>query len=220
MAGLDPPEDAPAVALFPQFESDLYQMVSTEVQGLTDAQLDFESDRWEWSKWSIRRNLSHLAFGDFRWLVDRWGPVLFPQGPSDIEDLDAIINSGYDRRLDEERYWEAETILAVVRRGLALCQSVLAGETVGTARSKEIKLDDSGNWPQYDQAHPRGIRWGPDDPSPVYITLEATLRHRYYEYMTHLYNIQRLKRAQGLAAAVAVPRVGYWVVDGWDRSEP
>ena len=47
MAGLDPPEAAPAVALFPQFESDLYQMVSNEVQGLTDAQLDFESDRWE-----------------------------------------------------------------------------------------------------------------------------------------------------------------------------
>ena len=47
MAGLEPPDNAPAVVLFPQFESDLYDMISTEVQGLTDAQLDFESDRWE-----------------------------------------------------------------------------------------------------------------------------------------------------------------------------
>ena len=70
------------------------------------------------------------------------------------------MNSGYDRRLDEERYWEVDSVLAVVRRGLALCQSVLAGETVGTARSKEIQLDDSGNWPQYDQAHPPGYPLG------------------------------------------------------------
>ena len=52
------------------------------------------------------------------------------------------------------------------------------------------------------------------------MTIEATLRHIYFEETTHLYNIQRLKRAQGLPTLVEVPRVGYWVVDGWDRSEP
>ncbi len=220
MAGLEPPDNAPAVALFPQFESDLYHMISTEVQGLTDGQLDFESDRWEWSKWSIRRNLSHVAFGDFRWLVLRWGPQLFPQGLPEIEDLDAIMASSYDRRLDEERYWEVDSILAVLRRGLGLCQSVLTGETVGTVRSKEIKTEDSGNWPQYHRAHPRGIRWDPGDPSQVYITLEATLRHRYYEHTTHLYNIQRLKRAQGLAPRVDIPFEGYWALPDWDQSQP
>ena len=46
------------------------------------------------------------------------------------------------------------------------------------------------------------------------------MRHIYFEETTHLYNIQRLKKAQGLTAVVDVPRVGYWVVDGWDRSEP
>jgi hypothetical protein len=52
------------------------------------------------------------------------------------------------------------------------------------------------------------------------MTIEAILRHIYFEETTHLYNIQRLKRAQGLTSIVAVPRVGYWVLDGWDRSEP
>ena len=40
------PDDAAATLLFPQFESGLYRIVSTEVAGLSDPQLDFESDRW------------------------------------------------------------------------------------------------------------------------------------------------------------------------------
>ena len=46
------------------------------------------------------------------------------------------------------------------------------------------------------------------------------MRHIYFEQTTHLYNIQHLKMAQGLPAAVDLPRVGYWVQNGWDRSEP
>ena len=64
--------DAPATDLFPQFGDRLYQMISSEVRSLTEAQLDFESEQWEWSKWSIRRNLSHMASGDYRWLWGRW----------------------------------------------------------------------------------------------------------------------------------------------------
>ena len=41
----------------------------------------------------------------------------------------------------------------------------------------------------------------------------------YFEEVTHLYNIQRLKRAQGLQAVVEVPKAGYWVLEGWDTSE-
>ena len=35
-----------------------------------------------------------------------------------------------------------------------------------------------------------------------------------------MYNIHRLKRAQGLAATVEIPSEGYWVLPNWDRSEP
>jgi hypothetical protein len=213
-------DDAPATALFPQYESELYQMMAGEVEGLTDEQLDFESDRWEWSKWSIRRNLSHLASGDFRWLVVRWGDQLFPGGPPDIEDLGSIINSPFDRRLDETRYWAVADILEKLREGLDLSRSILSRETVASIREKEIPNPRAGLWASFSDAHPRGVRPDPDNQGQVLISLEATFRHRYYEYITHLYNIQRLKRAQGLPARVQIPFEGYWALPGWDRSEP
>jgi hypothetical protein len=212
--------NAPATALFPQYESELYQMMAGEVEGLTDEQLDFESDRWEWSKWSIRRNLSHLASGDFRWLVVRWGDQLFPGGPPDIEDLDSIVNSPFDRRLDETRYWAVADILKKLREGLDLSLSILSRETVASIQEKELPNPQAGLWTSFSNAHPRGVRPDPDNQGQVLISLEATFRHRYYEYITHLYNIQRLKRAQGLPARVQIPFEGYWALPGWDRSEP
>ena len=130
--------DAPATSLFPQFENTIYQWVSAEVQGLTDAQLDFESDQWEWSKWSIRRNLSHLASGDLRWIWNRWGKVLFPKGLAKGEEYDRLLDSPFDRRLDENLYWEPEALLEKLTLGLDLCWSVLSSETVGSLRSKEL----------------------------------------------------------------------------------
>jgi hypothetical protein len=47
MAEPELPDDAPATALFPQFGSELYHMISSEIEGLTEEQLDFESDQWE-----------------------------------------------------------------------------------------------------------------------------------------------------------------------------
>ncbi len=48
---------------------------------------------------------------------------------------------------------------------------------------------------------------------------QTHLRHIYFEEITHLFNIQRLKRAQGLPTSTELPRVGYWALDGWDVSE-
>jgi len=70
------------------------------------------------------------------------------------------------------------------------------------------------------QVLPRGAWVDAQDPQFIHYTLEGSLWMLYYEVLTHLYTIQRLKRAQGLPTLVEVPRVGYWMVDGWDRSEP
>ena len=195
-------------------------MATSEVEDLTDAQLDFESDRWEWARWSIRRNLSHVASGDFRWLLLRWGHQLFPEGLPDVGDLESIAASPDDRRLDERRYWHLDSILAKLRESLSLCHEVLTRETVSSLRGKEIRNDNTGHWLLFYQAHPTGIRKDPADPAFAYLSLEATFRHRYFEHITHLYNIQRLKRAQGLAPRVSIPKEGYWTLPGWDRSEP
>ena len=219
MAQADIPESAPGTALFPQFQSDIYQMVAKEVRGLTDEVLDFESDRWEWSKWSIRRNLSHVASGDLRWIWVRWGEILFPNGLPNSAELDFLCESPQDRRLDESLYWRVEDILPKLRLGLDLCWSVLSKETVKSLREKVIETPSGAMWGQYPGLFPGGIRDIPGDTSKINLTLEATFIHRYYEYTTHLYNIQRLKRAQGVETQVDIPEEGYWVQPDWDRSE-
>ena len=70
------------------------------------------------------------------------------------------------------------------------------------------------------KAHPVGVTLVDATNKEIDITLEATFRHMYFEEITHLYNVHRLKRAQGLPTVVPLPRTGYWVLDGWDRSEP
>ena len=213
-------DNSPATELFPQFQSRLYDMISAEVQGLNDPQLDFESDCWEWSKWSIRRNVSHLAAGDYRWLWMRWGPQLFPGGLPNGPELDRLLESPYDRRLDETLYWQLPDVLAKVREALGFCWSVLSAETVGSLRAKELETPSAVIWVEHSEMFSGGVRVDGADSSKAYITLEATMSHRYYEYLAHLYNMQRLKKAQGLEPVVEVPFEGYWAQPSWDRSEP
>lgn len=220
MSANDLPNDAPATRLFPQFSDQLYQMISFEVQDLTDAQLDFESEQWEWSKWSIRRNLSHMASGDFRWFWTRWGEELFPDGLANSGEIEALLDSPYDRRLDESKFWALDDILGTLRKGLDFAWSVLSSETVGSMRSREIESGDSELWSELRQANYTGIRLKPNHPGRIYISLEATFRHRYFEHITHLYNIQRLKRAQGLAPVADIPMEGYLALPTWDLSQP
>ena len=220
MANETLPETASGTALFPQFESDLFRMICNEIEGLTDAQLDFESDRWEWSLWSIRRNLSHMASGDLRWFWQRWGRILFPDGLPEGQEFDGLLDSPHDRRLDENLYWDTGIILEKLRQGMDLAWRILSNETVGSLREKTADGGSNGFFAQYPQLFPGGVKPDPEDPTQSLITLEASFLHRYYEYVTHLYNIQRLKRAQGLQARVEIPFEGYWAMPDWDRSEP
>ena len=212
-------EESPGSVLFPEYAS-LYDLISPEVQGLSDEQLDWDSDRWEWSKWSVRRQVSHMSSLIYRWLLLRWGDTLFPEGGHGVEDVEGIANSDHDRRMDEGLYWEMPAILDALQGGIDLAQRVLADREVGFLRSQTIRRTDQGGQPNLmAKAHSSGAT-PTDEPGTSLITLEWTMRHIYFEETTHLYNIQRLKRAQGLSTVVEVPEVGYWVVDGWDRSGP
>ena len=214
-------DESPGAVLFPEYET-LYRLIADEVEGLSDQQLDWDSDRWEWSRWSIRRQLSHMSSLIYRWLLLRWGDVLYPEGGHGVEDLQRIANSDFDRRMDEERYWELEAILEMLRGGIELAQGVMEERSVGFMRSRTItRTEPAGQSAQQAlmaRAHPSGAE-PTGEPGVSLLTLEWTMRHVYFEETTHLYNIQRLKRTQGLATVVEVPRVGYWVLDGWDRGE-
>jgi hypothetical protein len=211
------PDSAPGTVLFPEY-SGLYELIAREVEGLTDTQLDFSSDQWEWAKWNIRRQLSHMASLIYGWLLGRWGDTLFPDGNHSVADVPGLTASGFDRRLDDQRYWELPVILHALQEAIALTQRVLAQRNVGFLRSHTCLRDFPDHWRLMIHAHPTGIT-RTDEPDKLVMSLEGTVRHIYFEETTHLYNIQRLKRAQGLATRIEVPHVGYWILDGWDRSE-
>lgn len=212
------PDDAPGSELFPEFAS-LYDLIARDVNGLTDAQLDFRSEHWEWAVWSIRQQVSHIVYAIYGWLLRRLGHTLFPHGGHGIEDVDRILTSAFDRRLDEQRYWRLPDIMGQLGNATSLIQWALSTHSVGFLRSQIYQRDGiPDHWRLMAQAHPVGITLQASD-NLILMTFEACFRHLYFEAMTHLYNIQRLKRAQGLTAQVDLPRVGYWVVQGWDQSE-
>ena len=211
------PDDAPASALFPEFDT-LYDLIAAEVEGLTDEQLDWTSDKWEWAHWSIRRQTSHMASLLYRWLVVRWVDTVYPDGDHGVEDVESMAVSANDRALDV-RYHDMDVILGKLREGITLAQSILAERTAGFLRSNTLVTPYDASRKFINGAHPHGITMDAEAGTET-TTLEATFRHMYFEETTHLYNIQRLKRAQGILTVVEVPRVGYWMLDGWDRSEP
>ena len=211
-------DSSPGSSLFPEYET-LYDLIASEVQDLSDEQLDFTSDRWEWSGWSIRHQMSHMASLIYRWLLIRWGDTLFPDGGHGVQDIPGIAQSDFDRRMDENRYWDLPVIMEQLRGGISLARRVLAERDIGFLRSHNYTMDMSPQWDLMLKAHPTGFTVT-REPDKEIMTLEASMRHIYFEEITHLYNIQRLKRAQSLTAAADLPKVGYWVVDGWDRSEP
>ena len=211
-------DNAPGTTLFPDI-GNFHSMLSQELAGLTDEQLDFTSDKWAWSEWSIRRNASHVSSGGLRWVLGRWADANLAEGIPLPDDAMEIVNSGA-RWLDEEKYHTVDSILLKLKEGLDLCDAVLAKQTVGSMHSMELPWSNTGQAAQMAEAHPNGRRLDPSDPEKAYIDLEYTFRHLWFEAMTHLYNIQRLKRAQGLSANVQLPDEGYHTIPSWDSSEP
>ncbi len=208
------PDDSPGSLLFPEYAT-LYDLIASEVDRLTEEQLDFESQQWDWSKWSIRRQLCHMASVPVGWLTVNWADTLFPDGRVRAQDFKTRTESSLP----------TPVIMQELRDAIDLVRGVLAERSVGFLRDRVYTLrwapdwNYSMDWELMLKAHSSGLT-PTSDPAVSIMTLEATIRHLYFEEITHLYNIQRLKRAQGLPSVVDLPRVGYWAVEGWDVSEP
>jgi hypothetical protein len=214
----DPQSTSPLRVLFPVY----WQMdswVRGELEGMSDAALDWESQAWGFAGWSARRQASHMASLVYRWLAVRWAPQIFPGGaPVTDAELAAIDSPDYDRRMDETVYWDLGKILSRVDAAVDMARSVLSRVTIEEARAMHVRRGGSDQWGLMATAHPRGVSFA-DDGTPTMLDLEATFRHMYFEYVTHLYNVQRMKRALGLDAVVRLPGEGYWALDDWDHTE-
>ena len=207
-----------AINFFPEFET-LYGLIANEIGALSDEQLDYTSDNWEWAGWSIRNQMSHMALLIPVWLVLRWGSTIFPLKDHEITNIRKITQSKSDRRLDDDIYWEIDDLSRLLKQFINLAIKVLKDNSLEFMASKKIDRDATPQWEMMAKAHPHGVT-SEGTPAKGSMTLEATIRHIYFEEITHLYNIQRLKKAQGLPINSVVPEVGYWTLEDWDRSEP
>lgn len=202
---------------------ELLEMFRKETDNLTGAQLDWEDHSEEWSSWSIRRQISHVALAYFFWIPKAWGKTLWPGNPPE-DPVDFRKSAVYDRRLDEEKYWEMEDLWPKFEEAFSFVKRAAEGKSeeelnrLAVTRTFGPDLQMGGTdvkvytfWSYVSTFHPDGLTQDPEDKTAFTFTLAAMLRTLYWEALTHLRTIQRLKAAQGLTAAVDIPRVGYLI---------
>ncbi len=205
--------DDPSVVAWPDYQ-EFRRWLETEIHGLSDAQLDFDSQdpQREWMWWSIRRQVSHVAWVFLAVMRRRCHAFLWPDGniPTPIRWEDHnLANMKSDRRLDEDRHWDIGDLLDKVRLGANWATKVVSTVPVETLRATQSVHRATPFWKHVIQVLPRGASVEPGDPSRIRYTLEASLWMLYWEVLAHLFTIQRLKRAQCLPTRVTIPRVGY-----------
>ena len=226
-------QDKPAILSLPGFTT-IYATVEKETQELRDKQLDWTSEHYAWAEWSIRNNVSHMASSLFRWFLIRWGhqrysslnvfstaniPVLYPENIPYESEL-SFLAQVPTRRLDDDRYWDMPVILGKLSDGIDIVRTLLERETLGFMQTHHIVPEQVGQWINLKTMKPGTVYPDTNNPARWCLTLEGTCWHLYYELVTHLYNIQRIKRAQGLPIKSDLHQEGYWTLTHWDRSEP
>ena len=220
------PLSTPARELFPAYPC-IPSLYRAEVEGLSEAQLDRKRPEKSWGLWSIRDQVSHMASVPYRWLMSRWGKILFPDKlPRDPE----LLRTGFSgRMMNPERFHAIGGLLAAQEDAFALAWEVLSGETLGSLRAREIsehlpwgtrrpgETEDVRAWRELSlSAHPTGHRKDPADPDLIHFNLEYTFRHILWEAYAHLRTIQKHKETEGLSPRAKIPHEGYLTVLRWE----
>ena len=218
MALVDPdivemPAD-PSVGAMPPYQR-LLAWIEAEVEGLTPEQLDLDdrAPENEWMWWSIRRQVSHIGWDALVFTHRRCAHLLWPDGDEPEPVVWAHHHLGpemkYDRLLDEDLYWELPDLFDKIRIGNGWLARVVAERSIDELRADVTSVRGTDFWAYVITTLPRGAGADPDRPGFIRYTLEGSLWMVFYEQLTHIRTIQRLKRHQGLATAVELPRVGY-----------
>lgn len=193
----------------------LLDWLEPELDGLTDRQLDFDDQDpgREWMWWSIRRQVSHMAWDSLIFPRRRCAPLLWPDGavpePINWDDHRLGPRAVWDRVLDENRFWAVPDLLDKLRTGVGWLTRTVTEQPIEVLRATVESVHGTPFWAYVIQTLPRGAQLVDDPPGHIRYTLEASLWMVFYEILTHIRTVQRLKAAQGLPAAVELPRVGY-----------
>ena len=207
------PED-PGIGAMPPYRR-LIEWLEAELVGLSTEQLDFDnrSPETEWMWWSIRRQVSHIAWDALVFTHRRCAHLLWPDGDEPAPVVWKHHHLGpemkYDRVLDEDLYWEIPDLLSKMAIGIEWLERVVAERPVDELRADVTSVRGTYFWEYAITTLPRGAGPDPDRPGFLSYTLEASLWMVFYEQLTHIRTIQRLKLHQGLALAQQLPRVGY-----------
>ncbi|MEC9293548.1 MAG: hypothetical protein VYC65_04600 [Chloroflexota bacterium] len=206
--------------MFPDYWR-LDSLVRAEVTELDNSILDWTSDRWSWSGWSIRQQTSHMASIPIRWLIGKWADQLFPYSIPMTPERYAIFDSQqHDRRLDDQAFWCIDEILSALDEALSISKRVLIDTTIKKARTMVVYRVPSDEWELMRTVHPDGISLDPATGTMTCKDLVATFRHIQNEFYTHIFNIQRAKIALGIEPIVKLPDAGYHKATGWDSKIP
>ena len=206
--------------LFPDYWR-VDSLIRAEVVELSNQVLDWTSDRWGWSSWSIRQQTSHMASVPLRWLIGMWGDQIFEDGwPVTQERYDSLNSQEYDRRLDDRLFPEIKDILSALDEVIGISRQVLLDTTIERARSITVQRRVHEQWELMRTVHPDGVSENPETGEMSVMDLVATFRHIQNEFYTHLFNVQRTKIALGIEPIVKLPDGGYHMADGWDSEVP
>ena len=93
--------------------------------------------------------------------------------------------------------------------GLSWLQRVVTEQSIETLRSTRESVRGTHFWRYVIQTLPRGEAADPEREGYIRYDLEGSLWMVFYELLSHIRTIQRLKRYQQLPLAVELPRVGY-----------
>jgi hypothetical protein len=206
--------------LFPDYWR-IDSLVRAEVRELTDAVLDWSSELWSWSEWSIRQQTSHMASVPLRWLIGMWGDQLYGDDlPLTAERYADLTSTEFDRRLNDRLFWNMDDILGGMDEELDVCRKVLIDTSVERARAITVQRRVHAQWELMRTVHLDGVSLNAETGEWSEMDLVATFRHIQNEFYTHLFNIQRAKIALGIEPIVKLPDAGYHKATGWDSELP
>lgn len=210
---LEMPESPDSGAMPPYRQ--LVDWVEAEAAGLTTAQLDFDDthpDR-EWMWWSIRRQVSHIAWDALVFTYRRCASMLWPNGNAPEPIVWRHHRLGpemkFDRVLDEDLYWEVPDLIAKMEIGISWLERVVREQSIEALRADATSIRGTYFWEYVITTLPRGAAADPERPGYITYDLEGSLWMVFYEQLAHIRTIQRLKLEQGIPLAVDLPRVGY-----------
>ena len=163
--------------------------------------------------WSIRRQVSHMAWDSLVFPRRRCAELLWPDGdvPEPIVWRDHRLgrDARWDRVLDEDRYWAMPDILAKLELGISWLDRVVGEQSIETLRATTTSVHGTPFWAYVITTLARGARLVDEPPGHIHYDLEGSLWMVFYELLSHIRTIQRLKLIQGLEPTVELPRVGY-----------